>query len=733
MGRLVYRSVVSGIVRRPSKVGNLVTDEPSSLMARLKRHHIFRVASGYAVVGYILIQVANAVFPDIGLSRTDVRIVIVVVALLFPVTLVLGWMFIPPSKDNPAKFSHWQHIRFRVGSVLALIIVVLVIFSGAYLWHANERYMKAEAVAETKASLAIPAPSAATVIPAKSIAVLPFENLSTDKSNAYFADGMQDLILTKLADIGDLKVISRTSTESYGSHPENLTTVGQQLGVATLLEGSVQKAGNQVLINVQLIDARTDAHIWAQSYQRTLDNVFGVEGEVAEKVAKALQAKLSPAETARLATAMSSDATANDLFLRAEYFTNLGSLDYDPVAFRRAIPLYRQSLAKDPGFALARAQLSYAESGLVWFGSGESDVRQLATDAEAQAKHALAQQPDLVAGYLALGYSAYWNRQDFPAALRAFAAALKLRPNDADALAATGYVLRRQGRFDAAIVSLQHALTLDPRNSGLATALGETSTAIGRYTEAGQFFQGALALDPDNYQAQYDSSVNILLGSGDIQRALDAAQGDNPELQLWCAKLLILEHKYREALALFASIPDSSTNFSYQIGPKALSVADLYRLLGDTVRARPLYAKALLQSRARLPALAGSPIKLAFVWNQIAMAEQGLGQTDAALTAVAKSQAMATQSGDRYFGPALAVFNAMVYARAGRADRSVSLLAKALAGGNAIYSPVLLWLDPAWDPIRHDPRFQALLKKYARYKPVAPPPPVSPPHPPRRT
>ncbi|MGA9852283.1 MAG: tetratricopeptide repeat protein [Gammaproteobacteria bacterium] len=697
-----------------------MTDESMSFMARLKRHHIFRVASAYAVVAYILIQVANAVFPDIGLSRTDVRIVIVVVALLFPVTLVLGWMFIPPSKDNPAKFSHWQHIRFRVGSVLALIIVVLVIFSGAYLWHANERYMKAEAVAETKASLAIPAPSAATVIPAKSIAVLPFENLSADKNNAYFADGMQDLILTKLADIGDLKVIARTSTESYGSHPGNLTTIAQQLGVATILEGSVQKAGNQVLINVQLIDASTDSHIWAQSYQRTLDNIFGVEGEVAEQIATALKAKLSPAETARLATALSSDSVANDLFLRAEYFTNRGTLNEDGSLLRQAIPLYRQALVRYPRFVLARAQLSYAESGLIWFGGSGGDTQKLIADAAAQAKQALDKQPDLVTAHLALGYSDYWGRQDYAAALKAFAAALKLRPNDAGALAAIGYVLRRQGHFDAAIDSLQQALALDPRNSSLAADLAETYAAIYRYAEAKQFYQRALALDPDNFSAKQYYSYNILLSSGDLARALVSAQGGDPVLRLLRVRLLMYARKYREALALLEGIPDTPDNFFYQVGPKALLQANLYRLSGDSGRALTLYAQALPQSRVRLAALAGNAIKQSFAWNHIAAAELGLGQTNAALAAIAKSQALAIRSGDHLFTPRVAEPNAALYAQAGRADLAVPLLAQSLAtpGIGYIYSPVVLKIDPAWDPIHHDPRFQALLKKYADTTPA---------------
>jgi tetratricopeptide (TPR) repeat protein len=483
----------------------------------------------------------------------------------------------------------------------------------------------------------------------------------------------------------------------------------------------VQKAGNQVLINVQLIDAHTDEHIWADSYTRTLDNVFGVEGEVAGQIATALKAKLSPTETKRLATSLSSNPAANDLFLRAEYLTDRANANYDPAGFMAAVALYRQALEQDKDFVLARARLSFAESGAVWFGSGGDGSQQLAADAAAQAEQALAQQPDLVAAQVAFGYSAYWGQQDFATALKAFTAALKLQPNNAGALAATGAVLRRQGHFGAAIDSMQQALVLDPRNSSLATTLGETYWAESQYAEAEQYLRRAVALDPDNFQANANYSNVILLASGNVERALAAAHGDNPVMRLWRVQLLTYQRKYRDALALLEAIPDTPDNFFYQTGPKALLQANLYRLAGATARAQTLYAQALPRSRARLVALAGKAIKLSFVWNSIAAAELGLGQTGAALVSIAKSEALATQSGDQYFGPGLMQADARLYAEAGRPDLAVPLLDKALAtpGIGSYYSPVMLWIDPAWDPMRQDPRFQALLKKYASAKPAA--------------
>jgi TolB-like protein len=703
----------------------------------LKRRHVYRVAAAYAIVGWLLIQVTTQVFPVFHLPDWIDQAVVLLILVGFPIALVLAWAFdatphgiVATDAQDAGANPRMRGRSRRAGTAVGAIGVLIALIAGGAYWQFGQRATSPAAKAAETARVATSRPDAAQrnpgmvaaqPIPAKSIAVLPFENLSSDKDNAYFSDGMQDLILTKLADIGKLKVISRTSTLKYASHPDDLKAIAQQLGVATILEGSVQKSGNQVLINVQLIDAKTDNHLWAQSYTRTLDNIFGVEGEVAQKVADALKAKLSPVESAQLAVVPTTNQAAYDLFLRAEFFVNKGSVNYVPADFRAAIPLYRQAIAQDSDFALAYARLSLAESGVVWFGSGEGDVRQLVADARAQAEKALALQPKLVAAYLALGYNAYWGRQDYPAALKAFAAALKLRPNDAEALSATGYVLRRQGHFDAAIRAMQQALVLDPRDSTIADNLAETCAIAGRTVEAAQFFQRALAVDPDNYQARWDYSGLILVSSGDVARALEMAQGDAPQLQLERVQLLTYQRKYPDALTLLDDIPDSSEAFKYQYGPKSLWQANLHRLMGDDAHARSLFGQALAESRSRLVTLAGNADKLGFVWNHVGAAELGLGRLDDALAAVAKSQSLSIQSGDRFFGLGITQLNAALYAQAGRADLAVPLLARAFpnSGIRTTYSPATLAFDPTWDPIRHDPRFQALLKKYTRYKPAA--------------
>ena len=716
------------------------------LLEELKRRHVWRVAIAYAVAGWLLVQVATQVFPFFAIPNWAVRLVVVLIVIGFPVAVVWAWVYeLTPEgirrtapADSPEASAAHEHRR--IGHKLnAIIVSVLVLAVALFGWRF---YAARRATAPPQTANVTPAVSAAPIaekapasvgvrpVPAKSIAVLPFENLSNDKDNDYFVAGMQDLILTKLADIGDLKVIARTSTAKYASHPEDLKSIGRQLGVATILEGSVQKQGKQVLINVQLIDTDTQSHLWAQDYTRSLDDVFGVEGEVAETIATALDAKLSSAEAARLAAVPTRNEAAYDLYLRAEYKTNQAELGgNNPLILAAAVSLYRQAIDKDSGFALAYARLSYAESALAFEGAGGKDVAQLSAQARKDAEQALNLAPDLATAQLALGYNDYWGRRDFEGALKAFAAALALRPNDPGALEGQGLVQRRMGRFDAAIASFEQAFTQNPRSSVLAEDIAATYMNAGRYSDAERWSQRALTLEPGNIAAKEDYVHSILLGSGDVAGALAATDPASREPTAGYSNrvkvgmrvpLLIYERRYREALDLLDSVPvnvpDSFLAY-VEIG-KPQTRARLFRLLGEPERATPLYEQVLPILRTQLKVQ--QYLDVGAVWNRIAEAELGLGHTTEGLEALAKSQVIASRSDDHLDAPRLIQSNAAQYAQAGRADLAVPLLAKALAtpGIGGDYSPIMLWLDPYWDPIRRDARFQALLQQYAKYKPA---------------
>ena len=682
---------------------------------RLKQRKLVQWAIAWVAFAFALLQGVDIIAQRFDWPGAVERYLILALAIGFFVVLVLAWY-------------HGERGAQRVGGAELLILALLLAIGGVLMWRfapvaaggPSAAPLLATSVALHSSAIAPPI-VAAQPIPAKSIAVLPFENLSNDKDNNYFVAGMQDLILTKLADIGDLKVIARTSTAKYASRPEDLKIIGQQLGVASILEGSVQKQGKQVLINVQLIDAHSNNHIWAQDYTRTLDNVFGVEGEVAEKIANALDAKLSSADATRLAAVPTRNEAAYDLFLRAEYQTNKAELTGgNPLFLAAAIPLYRQAIAKDPAFALAYARLSYTESYFTYEGAGGQDAAQLDRQARKDAEQALKLAPDLAAAQLALGYNDYWGRRDFDSALKAFAAALALRPNDPDALEGQGLAQRRLARFDDALASFQRAFTQNPRSAVLAEDITSTYMVMGRYPEAERWSLRAMTLAPDNIVAKEQYARSILYGSGDIARALAAATGDLNRLKVSTrVPLLIYQRRYREALDLLDSVPVKVPDpfLVYVVIGKPQTEARLFRWLGEPQRAKPLYEQVLPILRTQLKMQQG--IDKGAVWNRIAEAELGLGHTAAALDALAKAQTIAAQSNDRLSASRLMQLNAAQYAQAGRADLAVPLLAKALAPGMGDqYSPVMLWLDPYWDPIRKDARFQALLKQYAQYKPA---------------
>jgi tetratricopeptide (TPR) repeat protein len=492
--------------------------------------------------------------------------------------------------------------------------------------------------------------------------------------------------------------------------------------VATLLEGSVQKSDDQVLVNVQLIDAKTDSHLWAESYTRTLKNVFGVEGEVAEKIASALNAKLSPEESRRLSSGLSDNSAANLLYLRARHEIDaIGSTN--PIKrLTQAIDLYRQAVSKVSGFALARAGLSYAESLLASYGGGGEDAGKLRADARAQAEQALKLAPSLPESYLAMGYVEYYGKGHYDAALDAFAAALRLRPNDAAVYAARGYVLSRQGKFSQAIEALLKAWSLDPNAREIPFNLGNIYMAQGNYDEAETIFRNAIALQPDNANVRYGYASCIMLSTGNTERSIAELKGPGDLLGLARRFFLVYQRKYGQAIALVKTLPDSI--MSYYPGGKDMELAGLYQSAGDMPRARTYASRALPGLRALLQGQAGHPEQTWRVLSAMATAQLILGKTRDAMESLKAMLAAGEASGDLSERPFVVLEVAQGYAMAGRPVRAVPLLSRALAmpGIGRYYSPVMLWIDPAWDPIRKSPAFQALLKKYATYRPTDIPP-----------
>ena len=701
-----------------------MADESSSFLARLKQHHLYGVVVAYAVVVGFLIQLVSRAFPYFGWASA-VPAVIIVLLLGFPVVVVLAWLFIKPK--DPAKSDTWQRRHWKLGAAVTITVIVLVVISGFYGLQFSERRVERLAasaatpsLAESKSTISV-TPSAATAIPAKSIAVLPFENLSADKNNAYFADGMQDLILTKLAGIGDLKVIARTSTAKYASHPDDLKTIAQQLGVATILEGSVQKAGNQVLINVQLIDANTDAHIWAESYQRNLHNIFDVEGEVAQKVAVALNARLTQTETARLSTTLTQNPQAYDLFLKAEYFTGLAYASFKASDFEAVVSNYRAAVVQDPKFALAWARLTQTESLMAWSASPVFGVNrgQLAAQAKQSVAQAEALAPDTVATQLAQGYYHLYVLTDLDGALSAFRAAIALEPNNAGALYGLGTTYYHLGKFQAAAEIYQKAAVLDPRNLNILGQLAHAYWQQHRYGQAEQIFRQSLAVDPTSTTYTVDLAL-VHIYAGDLEGAqgvLDAApaavRAESPYSRA-LATLMLYRRDYDGARRVLQQALSQKLDDRGRWTVEEL-FGDVEWAAGNQPQARLHYQRAatLLETALKQPQpWAGINSDLGWVYARLGRTQEALAQARLFLKNMQAAKSVEReQVGLKYL--------AAVQAQIGQADQAITGLDRMLAAPAREHISVpLLKLDPTWDPIRHDPRFQALLKKYAEFQPT---------------
>ncbi|MEO7724531.1 MAG: tetratricopeptide repeat protein [Chthoniobacterales bacterium] len=464
-----------------------------TFLTELKRRNVYKVAFGYGVVGWLVMQVAATIVPALHLPDSLTTAVVVIVLLSFPIAIVIAWAFemtpdgMKRTEDiSPNdKIPQWSRTKFAIFVVGVALLAAG--FMGFHLWGSKP--------AKTAAGAAAPsiATSIARAIPAKSIAVLPFENLSAEKENAYFVEGIQDEILTRLAKISALKVISRTSTMRYASRPDNLREIGRQLSVATILEGSVQRAEGTMRVNLQLIDAASDTHFWAETYDREVKNIFSVESEVAQSVADALQATLLPAESARISAVPTKNPAAYDFFLKGEYEHRAALAAQIPQAFDKAAAWYQEAIARDPNFALAMAQLVVCRMRRHWLAESLSEAELV--EVERVAKQALTLAPDLPEAHIALGVYHYYGSRQYELALAEFQRALELQPNNSEALSFSGYVHRRQGKWDSALDELAKSLKQDPRNATLEANVAQTYLILRRWKEARTTAQHALTID----------------------------------------------------------------------------------------------------------------------------------------------------------------------------------------------------------------------------------------------
>src|SRR2546421_11852757 len=492
-----------------------------NFFAELKRRNVYKVAVAYAVVGWLLIQVATQVFPFFDIPNWAVRLIVLVIVIGFPIALILAWAFeLTPQGIRRAEDAD-RVPEARRKSYAWIYIVVFGVSLSIGLFFLG-RYAGSHAT------------PAAPGIPEKSIAVLPFENLSSDKENAYFADGIQDEILTRLSKIAALKVISRTSTQQYQSKPGNLSEIARQLGVAHILEGSVQKAGNAVHINVQLIKAATDAHLWGESYDRELQNIFAVEGEVAKAIADQLRAKLTDQEEQVIAAKPTDNPAAYDAYLRGLAYSLKTS--FTPANALGAQKYLTEAVRLDAKFALAWALLSYTDAVGYRTATLQPTVA-LREEARQAAETALTLQPNLAEAVHAKGYYHYSCLKDYDMAVGYFEQARQLLPNSSRIPESLAYVERRRGQWDRSESYFNEAERLDPRNVYVLGQHGQSYIALRRFPEALRKFDQVLNITPDDVDT-LAAKAAITQAEGDLPRAsgllapLHPGANDNTALEI---------------------------------------------------------------------------------------------------------------------------------------------------------------------------------------------------------
>ena len=674
---------------------------PTKFLTELKRRDVYRAAVAYGVVAWFLTQLTTQVFPFFEIPNSAVRFVVIVLAVGFPIAMLLSWVYeftpegvvrtedLDPVEAKSAQRVTGRIFDFVIIGVLLLVIVMFIVGRLPFYRQTGES------------------------IPEKSIAVMPFENLSEEKTNAYFVKGIQDEILTHLAKIGALKVISRISTQQYPPRPSNLSEVARQLGVANILEGSVQKATDHVHINVQLIRAATDEHLWADSYDRKLENIFGVEAEVAGAVAAALNGKLTATEQQALEQKPTKNPEAYDAYLRGI------ALSSDPNNIEdisTAIQAFEEAVRVDPDFAAAWAMLVQMHSdAYLWVDATQS--RRGA--AQRSLETALRLQPDLPEVQIAAATYQYKVLGDFEGARRSFEQLHTKLPNNVDILDTLGTITLQQGRWDESRAYFEKAIWLNPRNRGLRAEAAFVREATRDFLGTMQCYDQALNIWPDDrmltaLKASVFQSLGELDQADALLKNLQPSAKDSLVIAIICDQAK-LRRRYSDAIPLLqnwfeANSPDQSGSLPrFWVDPLWKTLGDLQRLSGDVVNANANYARArdeLEQMLKEAPDDKGS------ISARLAGVYAGLGDSQLAMKYIERAMSLTPASKDAWTGPEYEETWARIAARFGQKDLAISTLEHLLKTPyRGPVTPALLRLDPDFDALRSDPAFQKLCEE----------------------
>ncbi|MFL6583636.1 MAG: tetratricopeptide repeat protein [Chthoniobacterales bacterium] len=663
-----------------------------NFFAELKRRNVYKVAVAYAVIGWLLVQAASILFPTFEAPPWVMKVFVAVVALGFPVALVIAWAFemTPEGMKRTEDLSpnepipQWSRRKFAT-----LIVTVALIAAGLLTY----QLFRAKGPAVEPAPVGPPATE-------KSIAVLPFENLSRDPDNAFFADGIQDEILARLSKITDLKVISRTSTQKYRSTPSNLREIAQQLGVANILEGSVQHAADKVRVTVQLINAGTDAHLWAETYDRKLLDTFEVESDIAQKIASTLEAKLTGKERAAIAARGTDNPQAYEAYLRALALNN-SQAGADSARER---DLFREAVRLDPNFAEAWAWLAATEASRYFFPEENQAQKERAHTAAETAVRLAPESPD-AQGSMGLYY--YYVEKNYDEALRWLERARSAVPNDWKVINAIGLVKRRQGKLDETIELQKRGAELNPLDVNVWVELAWSYRGRRDLVQARTTLDRALALSP------HDANViavkaETYLAAGDLEKSWemlrDLTFGPTDDGLGPVINVLLARRDWDELIRRLEAIRNDEPPLFRTIDGVAVAIVERFR--GNKAAAEPLLRDAERELRELRNRHEGGVIVL----ESLVRVEACFGRRDQVNSIGEELRAILRF--DKWAYPRADLNIALAYAIMGDADDAIPLLERVLHENYAsAITPAYLRVDPTYDRIRNDPRFQNLCEE----------------------
>jgi TolB-like protein/class 3 adenylate cyclase len=608
---------------------------------------------------------------------------------------------------RPISAPRWPKVALTIGflvSASALIISSLIFFNRAPLG------TMARTLAPGARAL-----SALAAIPEKSIAVLPFENLSNEKENAYFADGVQDEILTGLSRVADLKVISRTSVMQYKAGLQrNLREVAVDLGVVNVLEGTVQRAGNRVRVSAQLIDARSDTHLWAEHYDRDIADVFAIESEVAGKIVAQLQAKISPSEKAAIEQKPTTDLVAHDLYIRAKTLIATSAFSTPLVeSLSEAVPLLDQAIERDPAFALAYYQLAQAHDQFFFAGIDHTPARLAMADAAIQSLTRL--RPNSGEAHLALAKHLYWGYLDYDHAREELKLAQQGLPNDPLVFEILGFIDRRQGRWAESTKNLERAIELDPQNGGFLKQLADSYFCLRRYADAERVLDRGIAVAPkDSNMRAYRAEIELhwhadtrpLRSTVEAILAEDPREGKNIA-QLWL-RVALCKRDLDGASRALAALPIGGCYDDFIPFPRASCEGVVAQMKGDKAAAHAAFTSVRTEAAKLIADQPDYPEALCV----LGMADAALGSKEDAIREGRRAVELLPVSKNAIEGYLLIEYLALIYAWTGEKDLAFQQLTLA-ARTPGFLSYGELRLHPRWDPLRGDPRFDKIVASLA--------------------